>query len=233
MEIIIESLVEGARRAMGTVVVIDVFRAFTTAAVAFARGAKAIVLTADPETALALRAAGIGELCMGEVGGKRPAGFDFGNSPYELSQVSLQGKTLIQSTRAGTVGVCAVTSTDALYAASLLTAAATAKMVRAAAPPVVTLVAMGSQGQQRTDEDEQCALYLRNLLLGHQPDRKAVRKLVLAGAEAAKFDDPEQLHFHPQDRELALAIDSADFAIEVKKRAGLLVAEPCRPAAPP
>ena len=39
MEIRIESLLEGARRAQGTVVIVDVFRAFTTAAVAFSRGA--------------------------------------------------------------------------------------------------------------------------------------------------------------------------------------------------
>lgn len=225
MEVRIESLVEGARRAVGTVIVIDVFRAFTTAAIALARGAKAIVLTDKTETALALRAAGVGELCMGEVDGKRPPGFDFGNSPYELSRAPVQGKTLIQSTRAGTVGICAVGERDALYAASLLTARATAEQVRAAAPPLVTLVAMGTLGRMRTDEDEQCALYLRNLLLGRQPHRAAVRQLILEGAEAAKFSDPEQRHFHPQDRDLALEIDRFDFAIEVQIRRGLLVAE--------
>jgi 2-phosphosulfolactate phosphatase len=230
VDVRIESLVEGARRAVGTVVIIDVFRAFTTAAIAFARGAREIILTADPETALALRAAGIGELCMGEVGGKRPPGFDFGNSPYEISQASVQGKTLIQSTRAGTVGVCAVGDSKALYAASFLTARATAALLRASQAPLVTLVAMGSQGQLRTDEDEQCALYLRNLLLGSQPDREAVRQLVLVGAETAKFGDPEQLHFHPKDRDLALEIDKLDFAIEVKRRHGLLVAGKRKPA---
>jgi 2-phosphosulfolactate phosphatase len=225
MEVRIESLVEGARRAIGTVIVIDVFRAFSTAAIAFARGAREIVLTAEPETALALRAQGIGELCMGEVDGKRPPGFDFGNSPYELSQAPVQGKTLIQSTRAGTVGVCAVGECEALYAASLLTARATAEVIRASGPQLVTLVAMGTLGHRRTDEDEQCALYLRNLLLGSQPDRKAVRQLILVGAETAKFGDPEQRHFHPKDRDLALEIDKLDFAIEVKKRCGLLIAE--------
>ncbi len=224
MEVRIESLVEGARRAAGTVVVIDVYRAFTTAAIALARGATEIVLTAEPETALALRAAGVGELCMGEVGGERPPGFDFGNSPYELSQASVQGKTLIQSTRAGTVGVCAVSDSDALYAASLLTARATAELVRAAAPQLVTLVAMGSLGHMRTDEDEQCALYLRNLLLGSQPDPESVRRLILVGSETAKFGDPEQLHFHPKDRDLALEIDKFDFAIEITARHGLLIA---------
>lgn len=224
MDVRIESLVEGARRAVGTVIVIDVFRAFTTAAIAFARGAREIILTAEPQAALALRDAGIGDLCMGEVGGKRPPGFDLGNSPYEISQALVRGKVIIQSTRAGTVGVCAVGDCEALYAASFLTAHATAQQVRATRPRVVTLVAMGSQGQNRTDEDEQCALYLRNLLLGSQPDREAVRQLVLVGAETAKFGDPEQQHFHPKDRDLALEIDTLDFAIEVQRRDGLLVA---------
>jgi 2-phosphosulfolactate phosphatase len=44
MEIRIESLLEGAQRATGTVVIIDVFRAFTTAAVALARGASKIIM---------------------------------------------------------------------------------------------------------------------------------------------------------------------------------------------
>ena len=40
-------------------------------------------------------------------------GFDFGNSPYELSQAgALTGQTLIQSTQAGTVGVSAAAQAD-------------------------------------------------------------------------------------------------------------------------
>ena len=60
MQITIDSLLDGVTRSRGTTVVIDVFRAFTTAAVALSRGARHIVLTALPEEALALRAVGIG-----------------------------------------------------------------------------------------------------------------------------------------------------------------------------
>src|SRR5438552_685764 len=87
MEISIQSLLEGARRATGTVAVIDVFRAFTTAAVALANGASSIVMVSTVEEALALRGAGIGDICMGEVHGKPPPEFDFGNSPFEISAV--------------------------------------------------------------------------------------------------------------------------------------------------
>jgi len=224
MEIRIESLVEGAQRAQGTVVIVDVFRAFTTAAVAFARGARQIILVADPREALSLRERGLGELVMGEVAGRRPEGFDFGNSPYELSQADVAGKVLIQSTRAGTVGACAAEWASGLYAASLVVARATAEALRRANPPLVTIVAMGAEGRVRSDEDEQCALYLRNLLEGRQPDRECVRRLVAAGAEAAKYGDPARPHFHPMDREIALQIDSIGLAMRVTRENGLLVA---------
>src|SRR5262249_17806951 len=95
MEIRIESLREGASRAIGAGAIIDGFRAFTTAAVAFARGATRIIMVSDVEQALSLRQRGAGEICMGEVGGRAPPGFDFGNSPHEVSQADLAGKTII------------------------------------------------------------------------------------------------------------------------------------------
>ena len=70
MEIRIASLLEGAREAEGTVVVIDVLRAFTTAAIALARGAEKLLLVATPDEARRLREDGQGDLCVGEVGGR-------------------------------------------------------------------------------------------------------------------------------------------------------------------
>jgi len=54
MEVSIHSLLEGATRATGTVAVVDVFRAFTTAAVALASGASGIIMVSTVEEALAL-----------------------------------------------------------------------------------------------------------------------------------------------------------------------------------
>ncbi|NKB66749.1 MAG: 2-phosphosulfolactate phosphatase [Candidatus Latescibacteria bacterium] len=228
MEIRLLSLLDGARQARGTAVVIDVYRAFTTAAVAFRRGVDKIVLVAEVEEALDLKERGVGQLCMGEVDGKKPAGFDLGNSPYELSQTEVAGKTLIQSTRAGTVGVAAAEGAERIFLGSLVLARATVAAIRAANPPLVSIVAMGWAAEMRTDEDEQCGLYIRNLLEERAPDPEAVKSLVLAGGESAKFDDPAKPHFHPGDRDLALEIDTADFALEVKREDGLLVARRCQ-----
>ncbi len=226
MEIRVGSLLSGARHAEGTAVIIDVFRAFTTTAIAFSRGARRIVMVAEVEEALELRGRGTGDLCIGEVDGMRPGGFDLGNSPFEMSQADVEGKTLIQSTRAGTMGVSAAGGADRIYAASLVTAGATARAVRLDAPELVTIVAMGVEAGARADEDEQCALYLRNVLQGRSPDPDAVRSLVLAGAEAQKYGDPSRPHFHPSDIKLALQIDAFPFAIEVVREDGLLVAQP-------
>ena len=226
MEIKMASLIEGAQQAEGTVIIIDVYRAFTTASVAFSRGVRRILLTAEIDEALALRVNGAGELCMGEVDGIKPHAFDFGNSPFELSFADVAGKTLIQSTRAGTVGVSAASKATRIYGCSLVNAKATATAVLDALPKLVTIVAMGDKGLARTDEDEICALYLRNLLLGRPVDADALRTLVLAGKDSDIFDNPEKPQYHPKDRELALEIDSYSFAIEIYREDDLLVAHP-------
>ena len=52
-DVIVGSLEQAARGATGTAVVIDVFRAFTTAAVALVNGAEKIVMVGDLDQALA------------------------------------------------------------------------------------------------------------------------------------------------------------------------------------
>ena len=196
--------------------VIDVFRAFTTAAVALANGASGIVMVRTVEEALALRDAGIGQICMGEVGGRPPDGFDFGNSPFEISGVDFHGKTIIQRTSAGTQGiVAAANQADRLYAASLVTAEATVRALLSGSPDQISLVAMGDNGIKRTDEDELCAIHLRNRLEGRLSDADAIRRLILAGGEVQRFSDPARPYLHSEDVDIALDIDRYDFAVRV------------------
>ncbi|MGD0104899.1 MAG: 2-phosphosulfolactate phosphatase [Rhodopila sp.] len=224
MEISIGSLLDGARQAVGAVAIIDVFRAFTTAAVVLANGAARIVIVGTIEEAFALRESGIGRICMGEVHGVAPDGFDFGNSPFEVSQVDFGGKTIIQRTSAGTQGIVAASAAERLYAASLVTATATARALASAEAGRITLVAMGDSGLARTDEDELCALHLRNLLEGRSGNPEAVHQLILAGGEVARFNDPGRPHLRSEDVEIALHIDRYDFAIRVGTEDGLAVA---------
>jgi 2-phosphosulfolactate phosphatase len=228
MDIVIESLLDGARRATGTVAIIDVFRAFTTAAVAFTNGAARIIMVGDAEEALALRARGVGGICMGEVHGIAPPGFDFGNSPADLLGVDLHGVTILQRTSAGTQGIVAAVGAHRLYAAALVTATATAKAIRAGVaagggPARATLVAMGEKGMVRTDEDELCAVHLRHLLEGRPGDPDAIRRVILA-AGAGEAGDTLRPYLPSPDIDIALDIDRFDFAIRVTIEDGRPVA---------
>lgn len=224
MNIRIDSLIAGAERAVGITVIIDVFRAFTTAAVAFAKGATKIIMVRDVEEALRLRSAGVGELCMGEVGGVAPPGFDLGNSPFEVSKADLEGRTIIQRTSAGTQGIVAARQATRLYAGSLLTASATARAILRQAPADVSLVAMGLDGVKRSDEDELCAIHLRNLLQGRPGSLSGTRDVILAGPQIPAFHDPAKPHLHPADLDIALEIDRYDFAVLITREDGRLIA---------
>ena len=224
MEIRMGSLVRDAREATGTAIIIDVFRAFTTAAIAFDRGATRITLVAEAEDALELYRSGVGDLLIGEVDGKRPEGFDFGNSPHEMSQADVSGKSLVQSTRAGTVGVAAAGNADTIYLGSFVVAQAMVNSILRQQPDVVSIIAMGDQGRVRSDEDEQCGIYLRNILEGRKPDLAAVQSLIMTGGATQKFYDPGQPQYHPEDVDLALQIDRFPFAMRITREDGLLVA---------
>jgi 2-phosphosulfolactate phosphatase len=224
MNVRVDSLLEGAVRATGSVVIIDVFRAFTTAAVVLSRGAKEIIVVGGVDEAIGLRDAGIGHICMGEVGGIKPDGFDLGNSPFEASEADLAGKTIIQRTSAGTQGIVTAKQATRLYAGSLVTATALTRVLRVHAPDEVTLVGMGLDGKVRSDEDDLCAIHLRNLLQGRPGSITGTREVILAGPQIPDFADPAKPHLHPKDLDIALDIDRFDFAVCISRENGRLVA---------
>jgi 2-phosphosulfolactate phosphatase len=101
------------------------------------------------------------------------------------------------------------------YAASLVTAEATVRALLSDSPQQISFVAMGDNGIKRTDEDELCAIHLRNRLEGRRSDVDAIRRLILAGGEVGRFHDPARPYLHPEDVDIALDIDRFDFAVRV------------------
>ena len=117
----------------GAVVAVDVIRAFTTAAYAFAAGALHIFLVDSVVEAMSMKNVDPDVFVMGEDHGRRPDGFDLSNSPVEVAAADLDGRVLVQRTSAGTRGVVAARSATRLWCASLVCASATAAAVAPAA----------------------------------------------------------------------------------------------------
>ena len=141
-----------------------------------------------------------------------------------MSDITFTGKSIVQRTSAGTQGIVAARHAERLYATSLVTASATARALLSSTSARISLVAMGNNAVVRTDEDELCALHLRNLLEGRRGDADAVRKVILAGGDALRFHDPSRPHLDKRDLDIALDVDRYDFAIRTVLEGGRPVA---------
>jgi 2-phosphosulfolactate phosphatase len=212
-----------AMDATGVVIVIDVLRAFTTAAFAFNAGAEAILLVSSVEEALGLRAQLDSSLIMGEVGGLHVPGFNFGNSPAEIARQDLSARTLIQRTSAGTQGAVRSTAASTLFAASFVNARATALRLSRLNPPVISFVLTGLLPDGRGEEDAACADYLEALLTGLKPDPAPFLNRVRSSRNGRIFADPAWPDFPSADLELACQADRFQFAMQIERRDGLIV----------
>jgi 2-phosphosulfolactate phosphatase len=223
MEIRRLSLISGAVEAQGLAIIIDVFRAFTTAAYVMANGAESIIPVGSLEEAFRLRWEHPDWVLIGERGGKRVEGFDYGNSPYEASLADFSGKTVIQTTGAGTQGVVRANDADTILLGSFVMADAIVRYILKAKPEVVSLVAMGSAGVEASEEDESCAAYIEGRLRGELPDFEEMRRRIRASPSGSKFFDPSQPHFREDDFILAVELDRFDFVLKVERLDGLKV----------
>jgi 2-phosphosulfolactate phosphatase len=216
------SLVSGARKATGLAVVIDVFRAFTTAAYVMANGAECIHPVGSVEEAFELRELHPEWVLMGERGGVRVEGFDYGNSPAEVMGVDFSGRTVVQSTSAGTRGLVAAVGAEEWVLGSVVTAGAIVEYIRRVDPGVVSLVAMGWGGKVASVEDELCAEYIEGLLMGEEVDFRGMVERIRRDPQGEKFFDPDQPQFVEVDFYAALDLDRFAFALGAMVETGLL-----------
>ncbi len=214
---------DSCHEADGVVVVIDVLRAFTTAAFAFSRGADEILLASTVEEAFELRQQNPDCLLVGEVEGLPIEGFDLPNSPTTLSSMDLRSRRMIQRTTAGTQGAVLSKKADRLFAASLCVGECTARCINALSPETLTFVETGVRMNGGGEEDAACSDYIADILLDTPTDLFEIRNRVLSSRAARKFTGARNSDFPKTDLEHALMIDRFDFAMEITRGDDLLV----------
>ena len=87
-------------------------------------GASEIIPVGDVELAYQLKEENSDCVLMGERKGKIQPGFDYGNSPTEIEAIDFSGKTIIQTTSAGTQGFANAKEADELISGSFVNAGA-------------------------------------------------------------------------------------------------------------
>lgn len=209
---------ETCHTATDLAVVIDVLRAFSTAAYAFNAGAKEILPVAGVDEALSLRDRIPQSLVMGESGGKPVPGFDLDNSPM-LDGRDVKGRTIIHRSSAGTQGIVRAAGARVVLAASFVIATATSQRIKALKPSRVSFVITGNHEGMDGDEDRACADYLMLLLSEKKPPFEPFRQRVRQSTAGQRFIDPHFSELPEVDLELCLKVDCFHFSMQIDRKA--------------
>ena len=209
---------ETCEKSTGLIVVIDVLRAFSTAAYAFHHGVEDIRMVSTIDEAISLQENNPGSLMMGEMDGLPIPGFDFGNSPPQFDNFDLDGKHLIQRTTSGTQGVVRSRNAENLLAVSFCNAQVTSEYMKLLSPAEVTFVITGLRPGGWGDEDAACADYIEALVQGHNPDPSPYLNRVKNSPPGQLFMDPQIDDYPLKDLEYCLAINRFDFVMPVSRQ---------------
>jgi len=217
MNIKILHMVEGAKKATGITVIIDVFRAFTVEAYLINNGAEKLIPVGDMKIAYDYKEKNKDCILIGERHGKILPGFDYGNSPSQIENIDFSGKTILHTTSAGTQGIANAKNANEILTGSLVNAKAIAKYIKKKGEDDVSLVCMGLEAKSQTEEDNLCAYYIKSLLDGNSIELdKEIQKL--KETSGSKFFDKNQQDVFPEaDFYLSTEVDKFNFVLKVEK----------------
>ena len=217
MQIEILQIISGAKKAKGLTVIIDVFRAFSTACYVMAAGAEKIIPVEHVGDAFKLKNEIDGAILMGERQERKVKGFDFGNSPSHILGQDFSGRTVIMTTSSGTRGIANARLADKIITGSFVNANAVISYIRKKNPIEVSLVCMGYEGHTPTQEDTFFAEYVRDILLGKNVDFEKMKEILRTG-DGARLLDPANHEWSPAtDFDLCLDLDRFDFVLSIEK----------------
>jgi 2-phosphosulfolactate phosphatase len=165
------------------VFVIDILRATTAMCAALSHGAKAIIPVASTEEALRL-AQTLGStdvLLAGEKECVKIPGFHLGNSPLEMTEQMVRGKTIIVTTSNGTRALLACQGASAVYPMAAVNLSAAAVKAREVLENErhILIVCAGRDGAFSLD-DAYCAGRLTAAVLGDRKPRRGLNDAAIA-----------------------------------------------------
>lgn len=193
-------------------VVIDAFRAFTTAAYILRQRPREYFLTTKSSSARSLATAGRDALLVGKPEIGASVAYDIPNSPTRVAETRIAGRRVVHRTEAGAKGVLA--ANGIVLVAAFVNPRATAAWLRRTRAHV-RLWPMGHQAASPTLEDDLCAAYLESLLTDRTFDLSPHREALRDGSGRYFFGE-DQWQYPREDFERCLELDRFDFAIQAE-----------------
>ena len=160
---------------------------------------------------------------MGERDGKKPDGFDYGNSPTRIEHVDFSGKTVVHTTTAGTKGLVNATGADEIITGGFVNAQAVVNYIESRNSLEISLVCMGAAGIEETDEDMLCAQYLKDILESKPVDFEMIVRYLRGYETAQKFFNPDIEWAPEKDFSLCMSLNRFDFVLKAEQYNGDLL----------
>ncbi|MGY5876459.1 MAG: 2-phosphosulfolactate phosphatase [Candidatus Thorarchaeota archaeon] len=161
------------------IVIVDVFRASSTIVALLEMGVEELRLVSSVDEALSLRDR---YTLIGEREGRKPAQFDFDNSPTEILKHNWNDKRVVMTTSNGTRGLVAAREARYVLVGSLLNAHAIAQYIRNSKKDAV-IVPIGHFKESRV-EDDAAANLIRAHVRGTKPNLPRILSKVRSSASA-------------------------------------------------
>lgn len=206
--------IEGARKATGATVIIDVLRAATVSAYLLDKGVKEIIPVATKEEAFLYKKKDPSIILIGEEMGIKIPGFDFGNSPSEIKKANnLLGLTIVHRSSMGIQGIVNAHNATQIIFGSFVTATAITTYLLQNKFQDITIVPMAASGT----EDDIFANYLIDKLQEKKlKSMKNITNYLKKQANTQKFLDPTFTPFPEEDFYLSLELDRFNFVPVLK-----------------
>lgn len=204
----------GDDKSLKITIVIDVFRAFTTACYVLDMAPKKYIYTNKSAVLKKLAYDYRDALFIGknEIGANIV--YDISNSPTRVVEQNIKDRIIMHRTEAGSRGILEE-KVDIILAASFVNAEATAAFVKKFPDAKVTIKPMGHEAHTPTLEDDLCAQHIRSLLMGAAPvfDFKPFLQKLKKGSGQYFFSN-DQWQYPKEDFLKCLELNRFNFAIQ-------------------
>jgi len=203
-------------------IIIDVIRAFTVSYYAFVSNVKEIQLVDTIENALAFKEKSKEYILSGEVLGYKIKEFDYGNSPYDISNINLNNKKLVQKTTNGVTATLNALNAKNIFVTGFVNYMAVVKKVKILENQfegnefIVNIIASHPTG----DEDLACAELIEDVLFNNANIRSLEEKTIsriLKSDASYKFIDDSNQEFSVLDLLLCVKLIEDDFVMSLSE----------------
>lgn len=194
------------------IIVIDVFRAFTTACCVLERNPTSYILT-NKSTAVSHLISGLQDsFLIGKAERGVTLNYNIPNSPTRVKEVDIKGRNVFHRTEGGASGVLMSKGLGIILAAGLANADATVRYVLQLQNPEITILPMGHEGITPSLEDDICAQYIDAKFRGQTMDLAHYFADLREGPGKYFFTD-DQWQYPREDFDCCMDLNRFNFAI--------------------